>query len=59
MWFWCGDLKERENLEDLGVDGRIVLELILMHYTEGTWTGLLWLRIGEKWRAVVNAVMNL
>jgi hypothetical protein len=23
--FWCGDLKERNHLEDLGVDGRIIL----------------------------------
>ena len=23
------------------------------------WTGLLWLRIGGRWRAVLNAVMNL
>jgi hypothetical protein len=22
------------------------------------WTGLMWLRIGGKWLAVVNAVMN-
>jgi hypothetical protein len=23
------------------------------------WTGLVWLKIGTKWRALVNAVMNL
>jgi hypothetical protein len=22
------------------------------------WTGLVWLRIGNRWRALVNAVMN-
>jgi len=21
-WFWCGSLRERDHLEDLGVDGR-------------------------------------
>jgi hypothetical protein len=26
--FWCGDLRERDDLEDLGVDGRIILKWI-------------------------------
>ena len=26
--FWCGNLRERDHLEDLGVDGRILLKLI-------------------------------
>ena len=25
----------------------------------GAWTGLIWLRIGTKWWALVNVVMNL
>ena len=25
----------------------------------GAWTGLIWRRIGDRWRAVVNAVMTL
>jgi hypothetical protein len=24
--FWCGNLREREHLEDLGADGRIILK---------------------------------
>jgi len=24
----------------------------------GTWTGLIWLRVGSEWRARVNAVTN-
>jgi hypothetical protein len=27
--FWWGRLKERDNFEDLGIDGRTVLKLIL------------------------------
>ena len=28
-WFWCENMKERSYLEDVGVEGRIVLKLIL------------------------------
>jgi len=27
--FWWGNLEERDHLEDLGLDGRIILKLIL------------------------------
>jgi hypothetical protein len=27
--FWLGNLKERDHLEALGVDGKIILELML------------------------------
>jgi hypothetical protein len=26
--FWCGDLRERDHLKDLGVDERIILKWI-------------------------------
>jgi hypothetical protein len=26
-WFWWGNLREEDRLEDLGVDGRIILRL--------------------------------
>jgi hypothetical protein len=54
---WWGDVRERECLGDLGVDGR------LLKWTLGTgFGGMDWINLAEgrdRWRPVVNAVMNL
>jgi len=42
--FWWGSLKERNHLEDSGVDGRIILIWISKKWDE-EWTGLIWIRI--------------
>ena len=46
--FWCGNLKERDHLEELGVDGSIILESVLKKWDERTWTGLIWFRLGKN-----------
>jgi len=54
--FWWGNLRERDHLEDLSVDGRIILK-------EVRWGGDVdWIDLAQdrnRWRALVNAVMNL
>jgi len=56
--FWWGDLRERGLLEDLVVDGRIILRLIFRK-----WDGdMVWIDLAQdvdRWRILVNAVMNL
>jgi len=44
--FWCANLRERDHLEDQGVDARIILRWIFRKWVVGAWTGLLWFRIG-------------
>ena len=39
-----GNLRVKNQLEDLGGDGRIILKWVFKK--DGAWTGLLWLRIG-------------
>jgi hypothetical protein len=45
--FWCGNLRERDCLEDPGVGGRIMLKWIFREWDVGVWTGLIWLWIGK------------
>jgi len=56
---WCGNLRERAHLGDPGVDGRIILKWIFRKWDVG---GMDWIELAQerdRWRALVNAVMNL
>jgi hypothetical protein len=56
--FWWGNLRERDHLEDPDVDGKIIFRWIFRK-----WDGALdWTdqnQDRDRWRALVNAVMNL
>jgi hypothetical protein len=41
-------LKGRDNLEDSGVDGRIILEQIIGKQCRKVWTGFIWERMGTS-----------
>jgi hypothetical protein len=55
--FWWRDLRERDHLKDLGVDGwirRIISKWIFKKW-DMDWIDL----VQDRWRADVNEVMNL
>jgi hypothetical protein len=57
--FGGGNLRERDQLEEPGVDGRVILRWIFRKWEVG---GMDWIDLAqdrERWRALVNAVMNL
>ena len=43
--FWCGNMRERDHLEDPGVDGRIILRWIFRKWDVGVGNGSIWLSI--------------
>ena len=56
-WFWCGNMIERDYLEDLDVDGRIILKWALKKLHRGAeWSDMVQDR--NKWRAFVNKEMK-
>ena len=54
-----GTLREGDHLGDPGVDGRIILRWIFRKWDVGDMD---WIELAldmDRWRALVNAVMNL
>jgi hypothetical protein len=65
VWENCGaytvfvvNLREKDHLEDLRADGRVILKWVFKKWNENIdWIDLVEDR--DRWQAVVNAVMNL
>jgi len=58
--FWWGDLRERDHWRDPNVHGRIIN--IKMDLQEIGCVGMDWIELArdrDRWRALVNVVMNL
>jgi len=58
MGSWWGNLMITDHLGEPGVGKRIILRWIFRKWNVGV-CGSSWLRIEDRWRALVNAVMNL
>ena len=56
---WWGELRERDQLEDLGVDGRFILKWIKTWDGGGACNGFYLARGKDRWRVLVSAVMKL
>ena len=56
--FWWGNMRERDHLQDTGIDGRIVLRCIFRKWDGGMdWIDMA--QVSDRRRALVTAVMNL
>ena len=56
--FWWGSMREKDHLEDPGVDGREILRWIFREWDRVMdWNDLAQVR--DRWRALVNAEMKL
>ena len=58
MGFAGKNVRERDHLEDLSENGRIILEMILEKWN-GSMDVIDLVQDRDKWRAVVKAVTNI
>jgi hypothetical protein len=56
--FSWGNMRERVHLEDPGVDERIILRWIFGKWDGGVMDWIDLAEVTDRWRALVNAVMN-
>jgi hypothetical protein len=49
-------MKEGDHVEDLSVDGRIILQLILKEQDGSVWTGFVWFMVGNSGGIVYTVV---
>jgi len=47
-WFQWVNLKKRDSLQDLGVDGSIILKFVMNTCCRRVWTGFIWLRVQKS-----------
>ena len=57
--FWWGNLRERDHLGEPGADGKITLRWIFRKWDVGCMDWIELAQDRDRWRALVNAVMNL
>ena len=57
--FWWGNLGERDHWGDPGLDGRIILKWMFSKWDVGVIGSIELAQDRDRWRALVNAVMNL
>ena len=46
--FWWGNLRERDHLEEAGLEGKIIFRWLFRKWDGVSWTGLIGLRIGTR-----------
>jgi hypothetical protein len=46
-WSWWGNLKERDDVENLAADGSITSHLVFKKWVGEARIGFIWLRIGS------------